>query len=96
MVAKFLGRRLETTIEVTEIEEGKKFSFKATTPLPFVGTYTFERIGGGTRFREIAEGETKGFFKVADPIFERMLKRQTKADLENPKELLEAQVPAAR
>jgi uncharacterized protein YndB with AHSA1/START domain len=96
MVGKFLGKRFETTMEVTELEEHKTFSFKATKPMPFVGTYTFERIGNGTRFREVAEGETHGFFKVADPVFERIVKRQTKADLENLKELLEAQVPAAR
>jgi len=95
MVGKFLGKRFETTMEVTGLEEHKKFSFKATKPMPFVGSYIFERIGNGTRFRQIAEGETKGFFKVADPVFERIVKRQTKADLENLKELLETQVPAA-
>ncbi len=54
-------------------------------------TYTFEEVPGGTRLTRAVEGEPGGFFKLADPLIERALKRQVKADLETLKDLLEAQ-----
>jgi hypothetical protein len=36
------------------------------------------------------EGEPGGFFKLADPLIERALKRQIRADLETLKDLLKA------
>jgi hypothetical protein len=36
------------------------------------------------------EGEPAGFFKLADPLIERTLERQIRADLETLKDLLEA------
>jgi hypothetical protein len=36
------------------------------------------------------EGEPGGFFKLADPLIERALKRQVRNDLETLKDLLEA------
>jgi uncharacterized protein YndB with AHSA1/START domain len=94
MVGKFLGKRFETTLEITDLVPLKTYSVKATTPVPFEATNTFERVGGGTRIREAVQGETRGFFKIGDPIFMRILKRQSEGDFETLKELLEAQVPA--
>jgi len=49
-VRQFLGRRIESTDEVTEYEPNKKFSFKsASGPFPVEGGYTFESANGGTR-----------------------------------------------
>lgn len=94
LVLKFLGRRIETTLEVTQLEVNKTFSVRATRPFPFDVTYTVEPVDGGTRVREVAEGETRGFFKLADPIIENITERQAQADLETLKALLEARVPA--
>ena len=40
--------------------------------------------------RRVARGEPGGFFRVAEPLFERVLERQVRADLETVKDLLEA------
>lgn len=91
-VRQFLGRRIKSTDEVTEYEPNKKFSFKSTSgPFPVEGGYTFESVEGGTRVTVTGQGETGGFFKLADPIVARMVKRQVEADSANLKELLEAQ-----
>jgi hypothetical protein len=91
-VAQFLGRRIETSHEVTEYEPNKKLSTKTTSgPLPMEVSYTLEPVAEGTMV--ILEGnvDAGGFFKMAEPIVARMLKRQTKSDAANLKDLLEAQ-----
>jgi len=40
--------------------------------------------------RRVAEGEPCGFFRVAESLFERVPKRQFRAELETVKDLLEA------
>ena len=52
----------------------------------------FEPVGNGTKVKFEAELDAKGFFKLAEPIAGRMLQRQTAADAETLKEILEAGV----
>jgi uncharacterized protein YndB with AHSA1/START domain len=91
-VAQFLGRRFETPFQVTSIEPNRQFSYHATGgPLPDQQwTYTWEEVSGGTRYTQVVEGEPRGFFRLADPLLERALKRQFRADLETLKDMLEA------
>ncbi len=93
-VAKFLGRKIELTSEVTEYEPNKKFAAKASAPFPLTITNVFEAAGGGTRVMATAEGEVGGFFKLGEPIVGRIAQKQFQAQLDTLKEILEAQVPA--
>ena len=91
-VRQFLGRRMESTWEVTEHETNVKSSFKVTSgPVPFEGTWSYEAAAGGTRVTFVAEGEPGGFFRLAEPIVGRIAKRQIQNDHDNLKDLLEAQ-----
>ena len=90
-VRRFLGREIETTIEITEWEPPKRMSAKATSgPIPFTGTRTFGAADGGTRVTEVVDAQIGGFFKLAEPIVARMIKRQIEADYANLRDLLEA------
>jgi uncharacterized protein YndB with AHSA1/START domain len=92
-VGKFLGRRFETSYERIYIEPSRRYTDRAKGgPVPDQNwTYTFEEIPAGTtRLTRAVEGEPGGFFKPADPLIERALKRQVRADLETIKDLLEA------
>jgi hypothetical protein len=90
--AQFLGRRIESSQEVTEYELNRKLSTKTTSgPLPIEVHYTFEPVAGGTMMHLEGNVDAGGFFKLGEPIVGRMLKRQTDADAETLKELLEAQ-----
>ena len=92
LVGKFLGRRLETPYERTSYEPNRRYTDRATGG-PVSNQewrYTFEELAGGTRLTRTAEGEPGGFFKLADPILERALKRQVRTDLETLKDVLEA------
>jgi hypothetical protein len=48
-----------------------------------------EPVDGGTKVTDHYRGETRGFFKVAEPIAVRLAKRQFENDSENLKTLLE-------
>ena len=90
---KFLGRRFETPYERTSYEPERLFKERAAGgPIPDQEwTYTFEEVSESTtRLTRVAEGEPGGFFKLADPLIERALRRQIRADLETLKDLLEA------
>ena len=92
LVGKFLGRRFETPYERTSYEPNRRYTDRATGG-PVSNQewrYTFEELAGGTRLTRVAEGEPEGFFKLADPIIERVLKRQVRTDLETLKDVLEA------
>ena len=92
-VRQFLGRRIESTWEVTAHEVNRKSAFKVSSgPLPMEGTWTFEPVEGGTNVTFKVEGDPGGFFKLAEPLVGRIAKRQIENDHNNLKDLLEAQV----
>ncbi len=89
---RFLGRKIESTSEVTEFEPNKKVSLKVTSgPIPFEATTSFEAQEDGTRVSTVANAELGGFFRIAEPIVVRMGRRQIETDMANLTDLLEAQ-----
>jgi uncharacterized protein YndB with AHSA1/START domain len=91
-VSKFLGRRIETTFEVTVHESPRKQCIRATSgPIPATGCYLLEPAdGGSTRFTQTLEGEVGSFFRLAEPLVARAFRRQMQADMATLKDLLEA------
>ena len=90
-VAKFLGRRFETPLEVTAHEPPRQSA--SSTGGPFHQEYTYileEAAGGGTRLTLVAEGEPGGFFRLVGPLLQRAGSRQFRADLATLKYPLEA------
>ena len=80
-VMQFLGRRMETTYEITEYEPNRKFGFKVISgPVPMEGVYTFESVGSGTKLDFTVEGEAGGFFRLAEPIVARIARPPTGPD----------------
>ena len=92
-VSKFLGRRFETPFRITSIEPNRQFSYHATGgPLPDQRwTFACEEVSRGTRLTAVVEGEPGGFFRLAEPLLERAVNRQFRADLGTLKDMLEAQ-----
>ena len=89
-VRKFLGRRIESSIEFTEYEPPKTLSLKVSTgPIPFRIRQSLESADGATRVVVHAEGEPGGFFKLAEPLVGRAAERQMRGDFETLKDLLE-------
>ena len=96
MVARFLGRRFSMPFEVVAYERPHHSAIRSDGgPFPIRGEYTFNPVGGGTRITLLLEGETKGFFKMADALLGPVFKRGMRADLANLKTLLEARAGQA-
>ena len=89
-VRQFLGRRMESTYEITAYEPDTKFGFKVVSgPIPMDGCYTLQSVEGGTTVTLAIQGEVGGFFKLAEAMVGRMASRQIQADFDNLKDLLE-------
>jgi uncharacterized protein YndB with AHSA1/START domain len=92
-VGKFLGRRVESELEVTEWEPDRRMTSDTKRgPFPLRQRFTFTPEGQGTRVDLTIDVESKGFFKVAEPLFVALGKRQYESDLATLKDLMEAGV----
>ena len=92
-VDKFLGRKVESTFEVTEHEPGRRSSVRLSGPVSATGSYILEPMNGMTRFRWVLDAEAGlgGVFlgRVTDPIVMFLFRRRLRFDLRRLKEVLE-------
>jgi uncharacterized protein YndB with AHSA1/START domain len=90
-VHTFLGKRFTARYETTEYEADRRIAFRSISgPIDLETWVTYERVNGGTRVRQVVEGDPRGFFKVAEPVLVKLVGRQLKGSLENLKDILEA------
>ena len=90
-IGHFMGRRVESTYEVTEFEPNKKFGFKSLSgPMHSHTLYTFEVIDGSTRMNIATQVNPGDLFKTADVMVEKKVKKQYKENLAMLKDVLEA------
>ena len=84
----FLGRELQTTLEIVEQEKPRLFTLKAlNSPVPFTVRHELEPAAGdGTRLTVVAEGEVPGF---ASGLVAQRAKRQFSKDFARLREILE-------
>ena len=89
-VRKLLGRKIESTVEVTEFETDRVFGGRVRSgPVPWQFRYRFEEADGSTRIDFHMEGEPGGFFRLAEPLVVRTVQKQLENDLSTLKELIE-------
>ncbi|MGB7875230.1 MAG: SRPBCC family protein [Anaerolineales bacterium] len=87
----FMGRRIQSTFEVTEFEANQSYGFETISgPIQLQTSYSFETVDHGTNLVVSSLINPGGFFKLVDPIVARTTKKQFKENLERLKELLEA------
>jgi uncharacterized membrane protein len=89
--AQFLGRMLDYTYEVRELEPGRRFVMAtADGPFPMETTYSWQDApDGATRMTLRNRGEPSGFAAVAASVMARAMRRANEADLRRLKSLLE-------
>jgi hypothetical protein len=89
--ARFLGRSLEYTYEVRELDPGSRFVMAtAQGPFPMETTYSWEDARrGATRMRLRNRGEPSGFAAVTAPVMALAMRKANEADLRRLKALLE-------
>ncbi len=91
-VARFLGRRLEYTYEITELVPGERLVMRtAQGPFAMETTYTWADAGPGKTLMKLRNrGEPSGFAGIAAPIIGAAVRRANEKDLSRLKALLEA------
>ena len=91
-IVKFLGRRSESTSEITEYEPNRKVVESGRAP--FISQVTlsllFSPRDAGTRLDAVLDAEPGGIFRVAEPLLAAKGKKQLTANLFRLKGLLEA------
>jgi uncharacterized membrane protein len=89
--ARFLGRTLDYTYEVRELEPGRRFVMAAAEgPFPMETTYTWEDApDGATKMTLRNRGAPSGFAAVTAPVMARAMRKANEADLQRLKSLLE-------
>jgi hypothetical protein len=97
-VRNFLGRRMESTIQLTSFEQDKQFAYKSIAgSVQYQQSFHFEPTGRGTRVSTLIGMEMAGLLGLAKPFIVSSLKHDMGADFDTLKKLLEtrAQAPAA-
>lgn len=90
----FAGRRFTYRYEVVAADE-RSAELRVERPFPLAVTYRLEEVPDGTRTSIHARGDAGGFFRLAGPLLDRMVRRNITKDLEALKRLVEHD-PAAR
>lgn len=95
-VRKFMGQKMEATIEFVAYEPNNKIAIRSTSgSTPFEQSFLFESTAEGTRLTSILELQTGGLMGLADPLISASVKREMDADFGNLKDLLESRVIVA-
>ncbi|UJR83316.1 Hypothetical protein I5071_53840 [Sandaracinus amylolyticus] len=81
-ISKFLGRRFGYEYEVVDTDERSFVEMKVERPFPMHIRYELEDVPEGTRTRIHARGDAGGFFRIAGPLLNGMVRRNITRDLE--------------
>ncbi len=90
-VDKFLGRKIESTIEVTVWDRPNTFGLKVIEgPIPFQAVIGLESAGeSGTELTVDVEAEFRGFFKLVGGLVGKQLEKELNTDFNTLKLLME-------
>jgi uncharacterized membrane protein len=94
-VARFLGRRLAYTYEITDYVPGHRLVMQtAQGPFPMRTTYSWAAVGDrSTRMSLRNQGEPAGFPKLAAPVMSMAMRRANRKDLARLRSILEETRP---
>ena len=89
--ARFLGKDVRNTFRVTALDPGRRIGFESTSgSFPIAVTRTVEALGPArSRFTEDVQGDARGFYRVAEPLLQLLVRASIKRDFPRLKALLE-------
>lgn len=90
--ARFLGRDLSYTYEITEYTPGEQVVMRTTEgPFPMATTYRWRRVGDRVTHMTLRNhGEPTGFSRLVAPLMAIAMKRAMRQDLADLTRLLES------
>jgi len=88
---KFLGRKIESVVEVTEYDPPHRYTIKTQSgPIPFEISNVLSESGSGTRIDAAVEGEPGRFFGLIEWRVVKAVERELWNSLATLKDILEA------
>lgn len=89
-VARFLGRRLAYTYEITDYRPGERLVMRTSSgPFAMETTYTWEDTSdGGTLMTLRNAGDPAGFSRLYAPVMAAAMRRANRQDLRQLKDIL--------
>jgi hypothetical protein len=94
--SRFLGKTFAYTYEVIEAAADRTVLMRVEQPFPMQIRYELDDAGDGSTVAVIhARGEAGGFYRIAAPLLNRMVKKNITKDLEALKACLEARSDAS-
>jgi carbon monoxide dehydrogenase subunit G len=89
-VRSFLGKRAESTLEVTAAEPGREFSLRTIAgPVQVSIRHLLEPAGDGTRVSVEAEADAGKLVGLGGPLLRKAAERRARGDFERLKRVLE-------
>jgi len=90
-VRSFLGKRAESTLEVTAAEPARELSLRTVSgPVQVTVRHLLEAAGDGTLVRVDAEADAGKLFGLGGPLLRKAAERRARGDFERLKARLEA------
>ncbi len=92
-MARFLGKEVRTSFEVAALEPGRSITIAslAGSSFPIRITRAVEPLDPHrTRVRETAEGDSSGFYRLAEPLMRWLVRRNIASAYRRLKQLLES------
>ncbi len=91
VVRKFLGREMDSTIEITAWDPPDQVNYKSVGgPMEFEFSAKYEEQEGGTLLTMTGQAEFGGFFKLASGMVVKQAEKSMGEDMAALKELMEA------
>lgn len=92
-VARFLGKEIRSSFEVTEFEPGQRIRIRTTGgPMPIDVTRSVDRIDEtSTEVDAVVRGESNGVFRIAEPVMRSLVSRSVRSDYARLRSLLESE-----
>lgn len=91
---RFLGRHFTNTCEVVRCEPGRQLHIRTTSAeVHYQFHYLYAPVNGGTRCTVRAITDATDFFRLAEPIFARIARRQLLSDAAALKQVIERDRP---
>jgi uncharacterized membrane protein len=90
-IGHLLGRRMQSTFEVTEYELNRKYAFKSVSgPMHSQTSYSFEVDSGSTKISISTQAHAVDSFQMNERLLEKKMQKQLKENLALLKTILEA------
>ena len=90
VVNRFMGKKMDGTVEFTAWDPPNSYAFKFDGPFSVAGTINLEPKENGTQFNLEAQIEGSGLFKLVDGLIAKQAKKRDTGNFNTLKDILEA------